>query len=279
MLFIPLWAYFWSHCYFATVVHGFPLGKTSRGHFRTLFVQMRDSFVVKVWGIYFAAVNSNKYANLLFNPIFFPPYLSFCEFLVRKQLEKLMIDFSCVGAGWGKAKRITWWTGSYGLKFGIKGVLGVGKIAKIKMVMALEFPCLRRFTLHAIIHEWWWEPLKVKMLACLVACGRVNTCDHIQKRSPNVWISPHWCILCKVGEDSVDNLFLYCPFLYLWGVGCSAKLICFGLFQTSTLSCKYIELLSIHLKALGKGEKLKEKEKKGGESLKQISLGETFLKA
>lgn len=102
------------------------------------------------------------------------------------------------------------------------------------------------------------------MLACLVACGRVNTCDHIQKRRPNVWISPHWCILCKVGEDSVDRLFLYCPFLYLWGVGCSAKLICFGLFQTSTLSCKYIELLSIHLKALGKGEKLKEKEKKGG---------------
>lgn len=107
MLFIPLWAYFWSHCQFATVVHGFPLGKTSTGHFRTLFVQMGDSFVVKGWDIYFAAVNSNKYANLLFNPIFPPPYLSFCEFLVRKQLEKLMIDFSCVGAGWGKAKRIT----------------------------------------------------------------------------------------------------------------------------------------------------------------------------
>lgn len=71
-----------------------PLGRNSRGHFGTLLVkslknefeQMGDSFVVKGCDIYLAAVNSNWYANLLFDPIFFPPYLSFCEFLVRKLL-------------------------------------------------------------------------------------------------------------------------------------------------------------------------------------------------
>lgn len=98
----------------ATVVHGFPLGRNSRGHFGTVllkslkkeFEQMGGSFVVKGCDICLAAVNSNKYANLLFDPIFSPPYLSYCEFLVRKQLEKLMRDFSFVGSG-RKAKRIT----------------------------------------------------------------------------------------------------------------------------------------------------------------------------
>lgn len=83
------------------------------------FEQMGDSFVVKGCDIYLPAFNSNKYANRLFDPIFPPPYFSFCGFLVRKQLEKLMIDFSSVGAGGeGKKDHLMSWV-VWSKKFGI----------------------------------------------------------------------------------------------------------------------------------------------------------------
>jgi hypothetical protein len=60
-------------------------------------------------------------------------------------------------------------------------------------------------------------PSKVLILVWLVAHGKVNTCDNIQKRRPFHSLNPHWCILCKDGEESVDHLFLHCPFsIQLW---------------------------------------------------------------
>ena len=65
-----------------------------------------------------------------------------------------------------------------------------------------------------------WEakvPTKVKILGWLVAHKRVNTCDLIQRRRPNCYLSPSWCILCKRNEENADHLFVHCPVaLKLW---------------------------------------------------------------
>ncbi|KAB2635258.1 hypothetical protein D8674_025792 [Pyrus ussuriensis x Pyrus communis] len=55
-------------------------------------------------------------------------------------------------------------------------------------------------------------PPKVKVLVWLVAIGSLNTCDQIQRRSPFICISPHWCSLCKAKEESVNHIFLHCSY-------------------------------------------------------------------
>ncbi|CAL9025350.1 unnamed protein product, partial [Prunus brigantina] len=61
------------------------------------------------------------------------------------------------------------------------------------------------------------SPPKVKVLVWLVAIGKVNTSDLVQRQRPYIYLSPHWCVLCKMSEESVDDLFLQCPFsLCLW---------------------------------------------------------------
>ncbi|KAB2615114.1 ribonuclease H protein [Pyrus ussuriensis x Pyrus communis] len=60
-------------------------------------------------------------------------------------------------------------------------------------------------------------PLKVKVLVWLVAIGKLNTCDQIQRRSPFICFSPHWCSLCKAKEESVNHIFLHCSYtIQLW---------------------------------------------------------------
>ncbi|KAI5334762.1 hypothetical protein L3X38_024895 [Prunus dulcis] len=39
-------------------------------------------------------------------------------------------------------------------------------------------------------------PPKVKFFMWLIAIGKVNTCDRIQRRNPMMCLSPHWCVLC-----------------------------------------------------------------------------------
>ncbi|CAL2262014.1 unnamed protein product [Prunus armeniaca] len=63
------------------------------------------------------------------------------------------------------------------------------------------------------------SPPKVKVFVWLVALGKVNTLDLVQRKRPFMYLSPQWCVLCKLGEESVDHLFLHCPFsLSLWGL-------------------------------------------------------------
>ena len=60
-------------------------------------------------------------------------------------------------------------------------------------------------------------PPKVKFLVWLVALGKVNTCDKVQSRMPFVCLSPHWCVLCKFGEESANHVFLHCLYsIQLW---------------------------------------------------------------
>ncbi|ONI36148.1 hypothetical protein PRUPE_1G572100 [Prunus persica] len=61
------------------------------------------------------------------------------------------------------------------------------------------------------------SPPKVKVFVWLVALGKVNTSDLVQRKRPFMYLSPQWCVLCKLCEESVDHLFLHCPFsLSLW---------------------------------------------------------------
>lgn len=74
--------------------------------------------------------------------------------------------------------------------------------------------------------QLWKTNTDIKILGWLVSRGRADTCDQIQKKRPFVCISPQWCFLCK-GSESVDNLFLHCPFsLQRWRL--LRKLMCLG---------------------------------------------------
>ena len=60
-------------------------------------------------------------------------------------------------------------------------------------------------------------PAKVKAFAWLVAHRKVNTNDLLQLRRPYRSLNPQWCILCRGDEESIDHLFLRCPFtMWLW---------------------------------------------------------------
>ena len=60
-------------------------------------------------------------------------------------------------------------------------------------------------------------PSKVKIFSWLAAWNRVNTCDLLQSKRPNLAISPSWCILCKRDSESIDHIFLHCNFAqYIW---------------------------------------------------------------
>jgi hypothetical protein len=95
-------------------------------------------------------------------------------------------------------------------------------------------------------------PTKVHILAWLVAHGKVNTCDNIQKRRPSHMLNPQWCILCKEGEESVDHLFLHCSFsIQFWWRFFKD----FGVSWVIPKSC--YDLLSICFKCGGRGKKKK----------------------
>ena len=69
-------------------------------------------------------------------------------------------------------------------------------------------------------HNFIWKvgiPPKVKVFAWLASWKKVNTCDSLQKRRPNLNISPSWCILCKNGGENIDHILLHCNFTrYVW---------------------------------------------------------------
>ena len=60
----------------------------------------------------------------------------------------------------------------------------------------------------------WKSPIphKIKLFAWLVALGRVNTCDVLQKKRPNCTLNPSWCVMCKREEETVDHLFIHFSF-------------------------------------------------------------------
>ncbi|XP_073035927.1 uncharacterized protein [Primulina eburnea] len=55
-------------------------------------------------------------------------------------------------------------------------------------------------------------PLKVKVFSWIVALGKLQTCDVVQKRMPGLAVSPQWCTLCKKSDETQDHILLHCSF-------------------------------------------------------------------
>ncbi|KAL5583298.1 hypothetical protein UlMin_015740 [Ulmus minor] len=65
-------------------------------------------------------------------------------------------------------------------------------------------------------------PHRVKVSAWLIYLGKLNTCDRVQRRNPQMMLSPNRCVMCKRDEESVNHLFLHCcsaRFLWLKALG------------------------------------------------------------
>lgn len=60
------------------------------------------------------------------------------------------------------------------------------------------------------------------MFGWLVALGKVNTFDRLQRRCSSWYISPHCFILCKVNGKSLEYIMIHCGFsLEIWDRWCA----------------------------------------------------------
>lgn len=93
-------------------------------------------------------------------------------------------------------------------------------------------------------------PPKIQVFVWLVANGKVNTCDFIQRRQPKLCLSPSWCVLCKESAENIDRLFIPCLYsIKLWW-----KMLC--TLRTEWVTPKgCLEFLSIKLVVAGRGKR------------------------
>jgi hypothetical protein len=69
--------------------------------------------------------------------------------------------------------------------------------------------------------KWWWRrlwkikiPAKGKLLVWSILENKVPTWDILQKKQ---FHGPSWCSLCRMQEETIDHLFMCCPFtLSVW---------------------------------------------------------------
>ena len=60
-------------------------------------------------------------------------------------------------------------------------------------------------------------PHKIKVFTWLVALGRVNTSEVLQKKRPSTTLYPSWCVMCKRDAEKVDHLFIHCSYAsHIW---------------------------------------------------------------
>lgn len=45
----------------------------------------------------------------------------------------------------------------------------------------------------------------------MVIHQRINTMDIIERRNPNICLSPNQCISCKSSDEDLNHLFIHCP--------------------------------------------------------------------
>ncbi|XP_075497741.1 uncharacterized protein LOC142534974 [Primulina tabacum] len=75
------------------------------------------------------------------------------------------------------------------------------------------FPSLANLSFPYFTNIWKVPiPQKVKAFSWIVALGRLQTCDSLQKRQPSTVLRPQWCSLCKLSEENQDHLLLHCSF-------------------------------------------------------------------
>ena len=60
----------------------------------------------------------------------------------------------------------------------------------------------------------WKHPIphKIKVFLWLVALGKVNTGDVLQKKRPTCMLYPNWCVMCRREAETVAHLFIHCSF-------------------------------------------------------------------
>lgn len=79
---------------------------------------------------------------------------------------------------------------------------------------------LVRQSLSCFLSKLIWEfkvPKKVKILFWLLAHKSLNTHDRMQRRNPSLVLVPTVCLLCWCSQETLDHLFLFCPFAsHVW---------------------------------------------------------------
>ena len=82
--------------------------------------------------------------------------------------------------------------------------------------LALSLPPIPLF-FHLAKFLWSSKALsKVKAFAWLVAHTKVNTNDLLQLRQHYRSVNPYRFILCRGDRDSINQLFLHCPFFFFF---------------------------------------------------------------
>ncbi|XP_073066025.1 uncharacterized protein [Primulina eburnea] len=75
------------------------------------------------------------------------------------------------------------------------------------------FP-LDSYPVFPFYHNIWKVPIpqKVKVFSWIVALGKIQTTDNLQRRRPELVLNPQRCYLCKNDEETQDHILLHCAF-------------------------------------------------------------------
>lgn len=80
------------------------------------------------------------------------------------------------------------------------------------------------FDLNFLAKRVWKAKVSQRVRAFLwfLILNHINTMDVIQRRRPNMTLSPYWCIMCMKDGESSNHIFLYCSFtMSIWNHFCS----------------------------------------------------------
>ena len=95
-------------------------------------------------------------------------------------------------------------------------------------------------------------PLKIQVVLLALAQGKLNPGKVIQRKFPNMCLSPSWCVICKTSAETSNHLFLYCFVTSkLWSRLCKeANILC-------VISGSFHFILMENSYAFSKGKKAK----------------------
>lgn len=61
------------------------------------------------------------------------------------------------------------------------------------------------------------SPKKSQVFLWILAHGNLSTFCSLQRRMPEAFLNPSWCVLCKASADDFWHIFLSCPYAdFFW---------------------------------------------------------------